>query len=81
MTQSQRGWLKRRAPLWTPTDVADYWLVHVDTIYRRIRSGDMPAMQLPNGAYRIEEDDAITYGGRIAKGCTTAQKAAEGSSR
>lgn len=58
----------RRRPRWLkPAEVADYWRLNVETVYRRIRSGDLPAVRV-GGQYRIAEKDALTAGRRIAVG-------------
>lgn len=51
---------------WRPIDVARYWGLHPETIRRRVRSGDIPAVKLPSGDLRIAEQDALSYGRRVA---------------
>lgn len=51
-----------------PIDVANHYRLNVKTVYRRVQSGDLPAIRLPNGELRITADDAIVCGRRIAIG-------------
>jgi len=46
----------------SPTYLARYWQVHVNTVYRDIRKGALPASRLPGGQFRIAIDDARRYG-------------------
>lgn len=46
----------------SPSRLAREWDVHVDTVYRDIRKGALPAFQLPSGRIRIRRDDARRYG-------------------
>jgi excisionase family DNA binding protein len=46
----------------TPQELADYWGVHVQTIYRDIRKGALRAFRLPGGDIRIRVEDARRYG-------------------
>lgn len=45
-----------------PSDIADYWGVHVQTIYRDLRKGALPFLRLPSGRMRIRWSDARRYG-------------------
>jgi hypothetical protein len=45
-----------------PGDLAAYWSVHVNTVYRDIRKGALPALRLPSGRFRIRWTDARRYG-------------------
>jgi len=49
-------------PHWSPSRLANYWGVHVDTIYRDIRKGALKAFRLPSGQLRINLGDARRYG-------------------
>lgn len=46
----------------TPSRLASYWGVHVQTVYRDIRKGALRAFRLPSGRVRIRRDDAERYG-------------------
>lgn len=46
----------------TPGQVASYWGVHVNTVYRDIGKGALRAFRLPGGGLRIRRDDARRYG-------------------
>lgn len=46
----------------TPSRLAEYWGVHVNTVYRDIRKGALRAFRLPSGRVRIRLDDARRYG-------------------
>ena len=46
----------------SPSRLAGFWGVHVDTIYRDIRKGALPAFRLPGGQLRIRVADARRYG-------------------
>lgn len=60
--------MRRQQPRWLkPAEVAAYWRLNVETVYRRIHSGDLPAVRVGT-QYRIDEADAITAGRRIAIG-------------
>jgi predicted site-specific integrase-resolvase len=61
MRRHQGRWFK-------PVDLAEYYRLNVKTVYRRVKSGDLPAIRLPNGQLRIPADDAIVCGRRIAIG-------------
>lgn len=50
------------APHVSPSRLADYWGVHVQTIYRDIRKGALPAYRMPGGQIRIRTADARRYG-------------------
>lgn len=49
-------------PAVTPSGLASEWGVHVDTVYRDIRKGALPAFRLPSGRFRIRRSDAERYG-------------------
>lgn len=49
-------------PAVSPSRLAREWDVHVDTVYRDIRKGALPALRLPSGRIRIRRDDARRYG-------------------
>ena len=47
----------------TPTELARYWRVSTDTIYRDIRKGALPAYRIgSSGTIRIRIEDARRYG-------------------
>lgn len=46
----------------SPEDIASYWGVHVNTVYRDIRKRALPAFRLPSGRLRIRREDARRYG-------------------
>jgi len=46
----------------SPSYLARYWDVHLNTIYRDIRKGALPASRLPGGQFRIAIEDARRYG-------------------
>lgn len=46
----------------SPSFLARYWGVHLNTVYRDIRKGALPASRLPGGQFRIAIDDARRYG-------------------
>lgn len=46
----------------SPARLADYWGVHVRTIYRDIHKGALRAFKLPGGQIRIRTSDARRYG-------------------
>jgi excisionase family DNA binding protein len=45
-----------------PTELAAYWGVHVQTVYRDLRKGALPHLRLPGGRLRIRWSDARRYG-------------------
>lgn len=46
----------------TPSFLAEYWGVHINTIYRDIRKGALPAVRLPGGRFRVRWLEARRYG-------------------
>lgn len=58
---ASRSETRDRADL-TPEKIADYWGVHVNTVYRDIRKGALRAFRLPGGRFRIRRSDAARYG-------------------
>lgn len=47
----------------SPSRLADYWGVHINTIYRDIRKGALPAFQVGSARrFRIRMSDAKRYG-------------------
>lgn len=46
----------------SPSRLAEYWNVSVDTIYRDVRKGALRAFRLPGGQIRIRTSDARRYG-------------------
>jgi putative molybdopterin biosynthesis protein len=46
--------------LMTPQEVADYLRVHVLTIYRYIKAGEIPAAKI-GGRYRIDQADVVRF--------------------
>jgi excisionase family DNA binding protein len=46
----------------TPSYLARYWNVHINTIYRDIQKGALRAYRLPGGPLRIRWSDAQAYG-------------------
>jgi excisionase family DNA binding protein len=46
----------------SPSRLASYWGVEVQTIYRDIRKGALRAYRLPGGDLRIRVTDARRYG-------------------
>jgi hypothetical protein len=44
----------------TPQQLADYWLVHPETIQRWLRTGDLVGTRF-RGAWRVKTDDARTF--------------------
>jgi len=46
----------------TPSQMAEYWNVHVTTVYRDIRKGALPVFRLPGGRLRIRWSDMRRYG-------------------
>lgn len=46
----------------SPARLAQFWSVHVNTIYRDIDKGALPAFKLPGGRLRIRKSDARRYG-------------------
>jgi predicted site-specific integrase-resolvase len=49
-------------PAVSPSRLAEEWGVDVQTVYRDIRKGALPAFRLPSGRFRIRRDDARRYG-------------------
>jgi excisionase family DNA binding protein len=57
------GTLRERRQLhMSPGELAEYWSVHPNTIYRDIRKGALRAFRLPGGYLRIRTSDAVKYG-------------------
>ena len=54
--------------LMTATEVADYAQINVRTVYRKVRSGDLPYYKIGT-AYRFKQDEIETAlkGGQYAK--------------
>jgi excisionase family DNA binding protein len=46
----------------SPSRLARHWGVHINTIYRDIRKGALPASRMPGGQFRIRITDARRYG-------------------
>lgn len=46
----------------SPSRLANYWGVHVNTVYRDIRKGALRAFRLPGGQLRVNLADARRYG-------------------
>lgn len=46
----------------SPSRLANYWGVHINTIYRDISKGALRAFRLPGGQLRIRTSDARRYG-------------------
>jgi hypothetical protein len=46
----------------SPSRLARYWDVHIDTVYRDIRKGALRASRTPSGRLRILMADARRYG-------------------
>ena len=46
----------------SPSRLARHWGVHLNTVYRDIRKGALPASRLPGGQFRISLVDACRYG-------------------
>ena len=46
----------------SPSYLADYWGVHINTIDRDIRKGALPAVRLPGGQFRVRWFEARRYG-------------------
>jgi excisionase family DNA binding protein len=46
----------------SPSRLARHWGVHINTVYRDIRKGALPASRLPGGQFRIRISDARAYG-------------------
>ena len=42
---------------WTPEEIADIFTVHVVTVRRWIAAGQLGAIRLPGGAYRIPQSE------------------------
>jgi predicted site-specific integrase-resolvase len=45
-----------------PSQLANHWGVHINTVYRDIRKGALPVLRLPSGRFRIRRSDAVRYG-------------------
>lgn len=63
----QPGTLEERTedaigPSVSPARLANYWGVHVRTVYRDIAKGALKAFRLPGGQIRIKTMDARRYG-------------------
>lgn len=56
---AQRG---EDEPNLSPSRLAAYWGVHVNTVYRDIRKGALRAFKLPGGQFRVTLKDARRYG-------------------
>jgi len=46
----------------SPSYLAHFWNVHVNTVYRDIAKGALPASRLPGGQLRVRWLDAKRYG-------------------
>ncbi len=46
----------------SPARLAAHWGVHVQTVYRDIHKGALPAFRLPSGRIRVRQVDAFRYG-------------------
>jgi predicted site-specific integrase-resolvase len=46
----------------TPSYLARFWSVHVNTVYRDIRKGALRAFRMPGGQLRVRWIDARRYG-------------------
>jgi excisionase family DNA binding protein len=46
----------------SPTWLAHFWNVHLNTVYRDIRKGALKAYRLPGGQLRVTMADARKYG-------------------
>lgn len=46
----------------SPSYLARFWDVHINTVYRDIQKGALPACRLPGGQLRIRWVDARRYG-------------------
>jgi len=46
----------------SPSRLATFWGVHINTVYRDIRKGALKAFRLPGGQIRIRTRDARRYG-------------------
>lgn len=51
-----------RGDVISPSRLAASWGVHLNTVYRDIRKGALPAFRLPSGRFRIRRADADRYG-------------------
>lgn len=51
---NRRRWL-------SACEVADYWGVHVETVYRAIRRGDLEARKFPTGRILVDETVAAEF--------------------
>ncbi len=49
-------------PIVTVAELAAYWKVHPETIWRHCRKGALPYRKLPGGQIRIRIEDARAYG-------------------
>jgi excisionase family DNA binding protein len=56
MTEAAMG------PNVSPSKLARYWGVHVNTVYRDIAKGALRGYRLPGGQIRIRTSDARRYG-------------------
>lgn len=64
----------QRRPRWLAvSEVAAYWRVHTETVYRAIRRGDLPARRFPSGRIVIDstvaEEFAAPSGGQQMTAC------------
>jgi hypothetical protein len=57
---SQRA--REDEPHVSPSRLARFWGVHIDTVYRDIRKGALRASRTPSGRFRISMADARRYG-------------------
>jgi len=46
----------------SPEQLASFWGVHVNKVYRDIRKGALRAFRIPSGRWRIRRDDMRRYG-------------------
>lgn len=46
----------------SPVQLAAFWTVHPNTVYRDIRKGALKAYRLPGGQLRVLVSDARKYG-------------------
>jgi excisionase family DNA binding protein len=46
----------------SPSQLARFWGVHVNTVYRDISKGALKAYRLPGGQLRVRNSDARRYG-------------------
>lgn len=47
--------MSRRRPWLSVGEVANYWRVHPETVYRAIRRGDLAARRFPTGRLLVDE--------------------------